>query len=278
MPSLGWDRAALEPALRVLAVSPDKVGILLDFDGTLAPIQEDPGTVVPAPGAVEVLARLSAAVGLVAVVSARPVAFLQRHFGGTPAVRLFGLYGLESTGAGGEPVTLPAAAAWREPIAQLTELARAELPPQVRIEPKGLSLSLHYRAHPEYEVDVWRWAEAQAARTGLRLQPGRLVAELRPPVGGDKGDTIRSLVEGLACAVYAGDDTSDVEAFAALAAYPQLIPLRIAVRNREVGPELMAAADIAVDGPAELVALLAALAPAGSPVRPGSAGSPVGPG
>src|SRR4051812_8239399 len=63
-------------AVAALGAAPARTALLCDFDGTLAPIVDDPAAAGPLPGAVEVLARLSERLGLVAVVSGRPVSFL----------------------------------------------------------------------------------------------------------------------------------------------------------------------------------------------------------
>ena len=87
-----------------------------------------------------------------------------------------------------------------------------------------------------------------------------MVIELKPPSDRDKGTVMRAETAGLACAWYFGDDRSDLLAFAALdareAADPQFRGVRVAVANPETGSELIAAADLHVDAPSAVPALL----------------------
>ncbi|HET7722531.1 MAG TPA: trehalose-phosphatase, partial [Acidimicrobiales bacterium] len=73
---------------------PDRTGVFTDFDGTLAPIVEDPAAARPLPGVVDALAALAGRYGRVGVISGRPASFLAEHLGGR-GVFLSGLYGLE---------------------------------------------------------------------------------------------------------------------------------------------------------------------------------------
>jgi trehalose 6-phosphate phosphatase len=246
------------------ATQPHRAGFFFDFDGTLAPIQEDPETVQPVPGVLAPLARLCSLVGRVGVVSARPVEFLRPHFAGLP-MTLHGLYGLESSRAGGEVETVPAAVPWIPVVRELTEQARAELPPGVRVEYKRLSVGLHFRSAPELGDQVQAWAERQAARLGLRLQAGRMVIELKPPVQRDKGSVLGEEIGDLACCWYFGDDVADLAAFGALAeredAGDGFVGVRVAVANPETD-SVTGAADLVLDSPAAISALLTEVADA----------------
>jgi trehalose 6-phosphate phosphatase len=198
------------------------------------------------------------------IVSARPVAFLHDRLGDAGPLTLHGLYGLETQRAGGPAETHPDARAWAPLILELTGRARAELPPDVRIEYKRLAVGLHYRGVPERQAGIERWSQEQAGRYGLLAQQGRLVVELRPPVRRDKGDVVREELGDLRCAWYAGDDVSDGRGFEALtereAAGDGFQAVRVAIANPETGRELARAADLRVDSPAALVALLRDLA------------------
>ena len=79
---------------------------------------------------------------------------------------------------------------------------------------------------------------------------------MRPPVAADKGTAVRALLEprGLRRALYAGDDTTDLDAFRGLDGLD--VSVRIAVASVEGPPELREAADIVVESPAALVELL----------------------
>ncbi|HWG98860.1 MAG TPA: trehalose-phosphatase [Pilimelia sp.] len=234
--------------------------LFFDFDGTLAPIQDDPAAVRPAPGVVAAVAELSRRVGRVAIVSARPVDFLRDRFGSLAAVDLYGLYGLEAHTAG-RTHTDPVALRWAPTMAELADRARAELPGPEIVEFKRLSLALHYRAAPEWESRVLAWARRHADRLGLRLQSGRMVVELKPPGDRDKGTVLREAVTDRRGGWYFGDDLSDLKAFAALrqraAADPDFQAVCVAVRNPETGHELAAAADLTLDSPTALAEFLA---------------------
>ena len=98
--------------------------------------------------------------------------------------------------------------------------------------------------------------QARAQALGLDARFGRKVLEVRPPVRADKGTAVRTLLEqrGLERALYAGDDTTDLDAFRGLDGLP--LAIRIAVASDEGPRELRAEADVVVESPAALVELL----------------------
>ena len=244
------DRLRRHPPTTVLAC---------DFDGTLSSIVDDPAAAAPVPGALEVLADLATTFGTVAVISGRPVAFLQPIL--PPAVQLHGLYGLERVVAG-ERSDHDAAAAWRVGVDAVVAASRAWAPEGVGVEPKGgLSITLHYRTRPELGDAVLRFAEEQAAASGLAMRPARMSVELHPPVAVDKGTVLRSLAGGAGAACFAGDDAGDLPAFTALddLAAEGTAAVRIGVRSPESPPALLERADGVVDGPAGVVGFLRSL-------------------
>ena len=83
---------------RPLSRHPLASGLFIDFDGTLSAIVDDPPAALPLEGAVEVLEELAEKLGRVAVLSGRPLEFLDGQFG--PSVDLIALYGLEARLAG----------------------------------------------------------------------------------------------------------------------------------------------------------------------------------
>ncbi|HEX3539019.1 MAG TPA: trehalose-phosphatase [Acidimicrobiales bacterium] len=242
---------------------PGRAGVLTDFDGTLAPIVEDPEAARPLPGVAETLAELGRVYRLVAVISGRPVAYLRDRLASPPGVVLVGLYGLEK-GVGGGIETLPAAERWRRVVAEVAAAAEAEAPPGVYVERKGLSVGLHVRQAPERAGWVDRWADEQAARTGLVAHAGKMSRELVPPVDTDKGQAVAELAAGLNAVCFLGDDVGDLPAFAALARLRAggTTTMGVAVRSAESPPALLAAADLVVDGPEGALAFLRALLPA----------------
>ncbi len=240
---------------------PDRSALFLDYDGTLAPIVDDPSAAQPLAAVPELLARLGRRFGLVAVVSGRPARFLLDVLGRPPAVRLAGLYGMEEASPDGDVVVSPDAEAWRPVVADVTARAAAAVPDGATVEAKGLSVTLHWRRRPDAEGWARELAARELAATGLVAQDGRMSLELRPPVDGDKGAVVRRLGAGWAAAACFGDDLGDLPAFDALGdlAATGTAVARVAVVDAESPPEVAAAADVVVAGPEGAVALLGQL-------------------
>lgn len=243
--------------LAPLARNPARSAVIMDFDGTLAPIVEDPAAAVPLPGVVDCLLALQERYAVVAVVSGRPVAHLQRHLPGMRAMA--GLYGLERV-RGGEVELHPQVAEWRPIIEEAAAAARRDLP-GVGVEDKGLSLTLHVRPAPEMAGAVEAWAADTAARTRLEVRRARMSAELHPPVEADKGTVASELVSGLAAACFIGDDVGDLPAFLALDAFAEGggSAVRAVVMSEEVTPAMVTEADVLLEGPPAVLAFLRAL-------------------
>jgi trehalose 6-phosphate phosphatase len=249
--------ALLEP----IRADPANAAVLSDFDGTLAPIVDDPAAARAADGAVAALADLAAHYRTVAVISGRPVSFLRAVL--PESLELVGLYGLEWW-RGGEPVDHPDAVPWRSVVSRATDAAVDELPGGVLVEPKGLSLTLHYRTAPEHEGAIHTWAATRAAIDGLVVHSAKMSVELHPPLAIDKGTAVRALVAGLHGACFVGDDLGDLPAFAALAELRAhgLATATVAVRSADAPSEVLDAADVVVDGPDGAVDVLRRLYPA----------------
>lgn len=237
--------------------APHRSAVLTDFDGTLAPIVDDPGAAVPLPGVAEVLGRLAERYAVAGVVSGRPVAYLVDRLG--PGLSLSGLYGLERWRDGARQ-RVEEVERWRPVLAEAVAQALDQLGSVV--EDKGLSLTLHFRTCPERGEEMRAWAAAQADRHGLGVHEARASVELHPPVGIDKGTEVEALAHGLEAACFIGDDLGDVAAFVALdrLATSGLHAVRVAVNSDEAPPELLERADWVVDGPTGALALLEALA------------------
>lgn len=237
--------------------------MLADFDGTLAAIVDDPVAARPLPGVVAVLRQLVGRLGLVAVVSGRPVGFLAAHLGAVDGLVLSGLYGLERAVVGGAgPTRLPEASEWVAVVAEVVARAEAAAPAGVYVERKGLAVGLHARRAPQLAGWIEQFARAQASATGLEAHDGKLAVELRPPLRVDKGTVVRELVPGLAAVAYLGDDLGDLPAFAALATLRDggVSTRTVAVDGPEAPGAVLAGADEAVVGPAGVLALLECLA------------------
>jgi len=250
--------------LAPLLESPGSTAIITDFDGTLAPIVDDPAAARPLPGAVEILDHLAGSFGLVAVVSGRPASFLAAHLGGASGVVLVGLYGLERA-VGGRVVSVPGAETWRPVVASVVERLTVTAPAGVSVEAKGLTVTVHWRTAPTRATEVEALVQAEVVRTGLVAHPGRMSIELRPPLAVDKGSVVMALVEGRRAACFLGDDLGDLPAFVALdrwAASEGSAHVTVAAVDGETADEVAAAAQLVVDGPTGALGILQWLADA----------------
>jgi len=245
-----------------MQADPARACLLCDCDGTLAPIVDDPAAATPLPAAVDALHQLAGHLGMVAVVSGRPAAWLHEAFG--DGLVLSGLYGMEQVEAdgAGEAVELPEAKPWREVVNEVAARAESAAPDGVIVERKGLSLTLHHRTAPAEKPWVERFAADQAEATGLEPSVGKASIELRPPLAVDKGTAVRRLAEGFATVAYLGDDTGDLPAFAVLdeLAEAGIATVKVVVDSDELPEEVRAVADVVVDGPDEVAELLSGLA------------------
>lgn len=237
--------------IAVLARQPATAGLILDFDGTLAAIVDDPATAVVGEGLEPVLEALTRRLALVAVLSGRPAAFLKARIP-VEGVVLMGQYGLEEW-VGDRAQAAADVEAWRPAVAAAERQLEALMAGQegVLIENKGLAVAVHWRMSPDHAAAEARAAAAVArvARaTGLARVAGKLVEELRPPVGRDKGDAVRALAgrARLRTLVVIGDDEGDVPAFAAAR---ELGGVAVGVDAGAATPAAVpAAADVMLDG------------------------------
>jgi trehalose 6-phosphate phosphatase len=233
-------------AISVLAEAPERAGVILDVDGTLAPIVPRPeDAAVPAETRAE-LERLAGRYRLLAFVSGRM---------GADARRIVGVENAEYVGVHGLELA-PEAERWRAPLHELATSAWN----WGEIEDKGLTVSFHYRNAADQESALIRAREIaeEAGRRGLSPRFGRKVLEVRPPVDADKGTAVRRLLReaGVNRALFAGDDTTDLDAFRGLREAALEVAVCVAVASEEGPEDLQRQADLVVDGPAGVLALL----------------------
>ncbi len=197
----------------------DGAALFLDFDGTLVELADAPDAISVSPEVAPLLARLNERLeGRLALVSGRSIADLERHLQ-CAGLAVSGSHGLELRLRDGSLVPLAARhdlSEARERVRQLAGKAEGLL-----VEDKPFSVALHYRQAPHEEERVSE-AMAQLARaTGLSVQEGKMVVELRP-AGADKGDAVRAFMAEPDFAgtrpLFVGDDLTDEDAFAAAAA------------------------------------------------------------
>lgn len=208
-------------AAEALAADPGRSGLVLDFDGVLAPIVADPTTSALPDRAADSLGRLAARLGLVAIISGRPAAFLAERVN-LPGVPLLGSYGMEQSTDGVRQIDSEAEK-WLGQVQAAGRTLREELAgsPGIRVEEKSVSVAVHWRQAPDHAAaaaDVRRITTRIADELGLRLDPGKLVEELRPPIDIDKGSAITALLAAhrdVSVFAYAGDDLGDIPALRA---------------------------------------------------------------
>ena len=236
------------PLLAPLAGAPERSAILLDVDGTLAPIVARPELSEVPPETKAELRRLASEYLLVACVSGRSSADATRLVG-VEGIRIVGNHGLEL-----DPRSAELAEAVRRFVSAL------EIPDGIRVEDKGLSVTLHYReaADPEKAEHWLAEVSAAALHEGLDPRGGRMVLEIRPAVPANKGTAVRALIaeSGATRALYAGDDVTDLDAFAALERSELEGAVRVAVASSEGPTELVEQADLVVESPEALTDLL----------------------
>ena len=256
---------ALDSVRSAILHNPAAVGLFFDFDGTLSPIQDDPDSVVPLPGVVASVVTIAAHVGVLAIVSGRPVSFLEPFFT-DDRVQLSGLYGIEGRVDGNAHVD-PAAKEWLPTIADAAARASAAFGGEV-VEDKTYSLTVHYRGQPAEVADrVRQWATDISTNTGLEARDAKQSVEVHPPSLGTKGDAVERILGALPIAAYFGDDIGDLPAFERLAERAADGALTEMANVLVAGPEtpdaLRTIATDVVDGPSyvrdQLVDLAAAL-------------------
>jgi trehalose 6-phosphate phosphatase len=229
---------------------PESAAVLLDVDGTLAPIVERPEDAAVPDDTRAQVARIADRYGLVACISGRSSADARRLVG-VDWIEYVGVHGLEAD---------PEA---RQFAPQLEAFAERIAWPWTVESKAGVALSFHYR-EAEDEQEGARRAEdvARAAEeAGLKPHRGRKVVEVRPPVEADKGTAVRRLLDGrpVTRALYAGDDTTDLDAFRGLDEAGLEVALKVSVASPEMNPRLLTEADLVVDGPGEFLGLLRTL-------------------
>jgi trehalose 6-phosphate phosphatase len=237
--------------------------LLLDFDGTLAPIVDRPELAAMPERTRRALDRLMAMEGVtVAVVSGRGLADV-RERAAIPHIAYAGNHGMEIEGAGLHRIH-PEAAAARPQLQEVAARIEADLEgiDGAFLEDKGLTLSIHYRMAPDHAEEVREIVlEAADGRPDLRVTEGKMVLEVRPRVEWDKGRAVRFLLEQMrppadAPILYLGDDRTDEDAFRALQGWS---PAAEGVLVADPPPPDSAASSVLRD-PAEVGALFEALA------------------
>lgn len=196
--------------------------LLLDFDGTLVPIQGDPAACFLSPEVREELERLTGPVQCpVAVLSGRSLADLQARMA-MSSICYGGNHGLHISGCGLDFIH-PAAKDAKSLIAKVRRALEKEIEgiKGAWIEDKGYTVALHYRRSARAEARAARGAfyrviARNPEKGRLAVLRGKKVVELMPDVSWDKGKAALHILDSLApgyVPLYVGDDLTDEAAF-----------------------------------------------------------------
>jgi trehalose 6-phosphate phosphatase len=256
--------------LAPLTADPERSAVLLDVDGVLAPIVEQPDDAHMPETTRRPLIEVAKRYGIVACVSGRRASDARRIVS-LGSIAYLGSHGSEILRAGTIAPELDAELqGWTERVRAFADQAFDESLQRlrVRLEDKEAIAALHWRGVPD--EDDAQQAVARVARdaedAGFVTHWGRKVLEIRPPVRIDKGAGIVRLLHDteLAAAVYVGDDLTDVDAFRGLdelAATGRIgVAVKVGVRSDEGPPQLEQEADHMVDGTNGVRELLQTLA------------------
>jgi trehalose 6-phosphate phosphatase len=268
--------ATLVEALEPLHSDPSHSAVLLDIDGTLAPIVRHAADAHVPEATRTLLIEIAKRYRLVGCVSGRRAAEA-RQIVAIGTIAYIGNHGGELLEPGAtRPVLDPDVAAWGERVrafaARVYTAEHQRL--RVRSEDKQTIAAFHWRGAPDEAAAAAAVREiaARAQHEGLAVHWGRKVLEVRPPVALDKGLGVTALLDGVAAgasevafhaALYVGDDNTDLDAFRGLRALVTAGTLAravcVAVRSDEAPPELVAQADLTIEGPGGVRELLEAL-------------------
>ncbi|MBJ7328424.1 MAG: trehalose-phosphatase [Solirubrobacteraceae bacterium] len=261
--------ATLAEALAPLRADPSQSAVLLDIDGTLAPIvrhADDAHVPESTRTALIAVARMYA---VVACVSGRQ-ASVGRRIVSLGQIAYIGGHGSELLLPGGGGVEIDReVAAYTERVKRfIAQLDQSVLHHErIRVEDKQAIAALHWRGAPDEASaeEIVRGIAHDAEAAGFAIHWGKKILEIRPPVEISKGRGIKRLLRDrdLTAAVYVGDDRTDLDAFAGLRDLVEHGRLGTAVcvgvTSDETPPELREQADVLIDGPPGVRELLEAL-------------------
>lgn len=255
-------QAARDTLLKTF-LSHNRLGLITDVDGTISPIVDQPDAAQVTPHSRELLAALHQHLALVAVISGRAVADVRERVG-LPQLVYAGNHGLEHW-IDGETHLADAALRYRPALEAVLAALKPDAAPGVILEDKGVTLSIHYRmaSDPAHTADhLAQRLTTLTTEHGLRLVPGRMIFEVRPPLEVNKGTAFTGLVERyrLDAALFIGDDTTDVDAVQAaqhLRATGMCYALGVGVESDHMPDALRESADLFVSNIQDVETLLA---------------------
>ncbi len=261
--------ATLAEPLAPLRADPARAAVLLDVDGTLAPIVRHADDATVSEAVRGLLIQVAKRYGVVACVSGRRAADARRIVS-IGSIAYVGAHGGELLRPGNvRPEVDRALEEWSRRVQDFAH--EADTAPlsrlRVRLEDKESIVAFHWRGTPDEGAAHAAVQEVanRAEAVGLSIHWGRKVLEVRPPIRMDKGIGIRHLLReaDVRAALYVGDDATDLDAFDALSDLAQQGRLDTAicagVRSEEGPREIVERADLVLDGPGDVRALLEAL-------------------
>jgi trehalose 6-phosphate phosphatase len=219
------DNASLVDRLvAVLRARPS--GLFTDIDGTISVIAARPEAACVLPQARRALVGLRDVLDVVGVVTGRSVGDAYRMVG-IDGLAYIGNHGMEVWRDGAAEL-VPEVRPWAPRLAEVLAVVREQLAAEPRatqdgvlIEDKRASASIHYRLTVDpvrTRLRLLQLLERAAGTSGLRIEEGRMVINLLPPLAITKGSAVTWLARDrvLRGLVYLGDDNTDAHAFAAL--------------------------------------------------------------
>lgn len=240
-----------------------RLGLLTDFDGTIAAIAVRPEGAAVSPAARAALATLIDRLPLVGVISGRALFDLRSKLD-LPGLLYIGSHGLAWWFDGTDELP-EEALPYVDLAARVTdELEPLRRVPGIRFEDKGTGLALHYRFAPDPEAaraQILAACAATVTAQEFELREGILVVELFPRLRVNKGTAVRAVVKRFALdgLLFFGDDLTDVDAIYATGALREagsVVTASIAVSHAESPPIAAEAADWTVDGVAGVERIL----------------------
>ena len=232
-----------------------RLGLMVDFDGTISEIAPTPDEATVSVACAEALQRLAHRMALVAIISGRSAADLSEKVA-LDAVRYVGNHGAEYV-VDGRLSIAPGAAEYQDRVKAVFDHLKATAnEPGLYWQDKGLGASIHYRLAPDPDRVVGALTDALSSAPGaegLEVFWGKLVLELRAPIGLDKGYAVRKLVDELNLdgAIVIGDDATDRDAMVALrdlGSQGAVAGMAVAVVHSDMPAALLEAAHYTLEG------------------------------
>ena len=227
-------KTALDACVAAVARDAGATAVFCDIDGTISPIVADPYAAAVPEEFRAALAALAPRLGLLAFVTGREVSDGPRIIPIAGATYV-GTHGMEVLSPDGTRTADPDAVPYTDAVQQIVRRAEALDRGALGIitEDKHFVLSIHYRLARDEAATraiIERELLAPARDLGLSIATGHFLYEVRPPVSASKGTATAALLAAgdYRTAIFFGDDLTDCTGFAALRAWAEEAPARLA--------------------------------------------------